>query len=85
MSNTPPLLQCQGFRRYGGAFTLGPVNWVQCTNIAVVNLTFTQSDEPETTLPACMTCWEEALVNEQIQIIRAAPILDDADATGEEK
>ena len=50
--------RCEGYRRYGGAFTLGPVRWEQCKNDAAVTLTV----EQETTerMRACMECWNEA-------------------------
>lgn len=66
----PP--QCEGMRRYGGAFTLGPVRWVPCENPATVTLRVVQDGKAET-LPACQTCWEEAIDN-GIKITDAKPI-----------
>lgn len=56
--STEAKTRCEGWRRYGGAFTLGPVRWEQCKNDATVTLTV----EQETTerMPACMECWREA-------------------------
>lgn len=65
--------RCQGWRRHGGAFTLGPVTWHQCTNEGITMLTVLQEGE-EQTLPACQTCWQEALCNEAIMIIRIGPM-----------
>lgn len=56
----PPLPQCDGRRRYGGAFTLGPPRWEQCTNAATVLLTLEQDGETLTDSPACATCWAES-------------------------
>jgi hypothetical protein len=61
-------MQCEGYRRTGGAFTIGPVKWEQCPNDAVVKLTVLQdpNDEDSETavFPACLKCWKEALENE---------------------
>lgn len=65
-------MKCEGYRRYGGAFTLGPVKWVQCTNDAIVNITFVQ-DEKELTLPGCMECWQECIEN-KLNIKSVVPI-----------
>ena len=64
-------IQCEGWRRYGGVFTFGPVRWEQCKNDAVVMLTVIQ--EKRQTLPACMTCWEEC-ANNGMRILKAVPI-----------
>jgi hypothetical protein len=66
-------MQCEGWRRYGGAFTLGPVTWRQCANEAVVTLEFIQEGKPER-MPACMTCWDEATRAAGIQITSATPL-----------
>ena len=65
--------RCEGWRRHGGVWTFGPVKWEQCTNEAEVMLTVKQEGKKET-LPACKTCWQEAIDNEGIEIISAAPI-----------
>ncbi len=65
-------MQCEGWRRYGGAFTLGPVTWRQCTNEAIVTLTVTQDGKTEQ-LPACLECWNEAVEN-NITISAAIPV-----------
>lgn len=63
--------RCQGYRRYGGMFTLGPVKWVQCENDAVVILEVSQ--ESVEAFPACMDCWSEA-IERKISILSARPI-----------
>ncbi len=65
--------RCEGFRRYGGAFTLGPVRWEQCRETATVMLTVKQDGETQT-LPACPTCWEEARNTKGITVTDAKPI-----------
>jgi hypothetical protein len=64
--------RCEGYRRYGGAFSFGPVTWEQCTREAVVMLTIIQKGKEET-LPACVICWAECL-NNGIEIVKAYPI-----------
>jgi len=64
---------CEGWRRYGGAFTLGPVQWMQYQNEAVVIIKIKQQDR-ESSLPACMVCWQEGLDNKHIEIISVTPI-----------
>ena len=66
-------MQCQGWRRYGGVFTFGPVRWEQCKNEAVVNLTVKQKKIE--ILPACLTCWDEC-ISTGIKIIKAEPIME---------
>jgi len=63
--------RCEGWRRRGGTFTLGPVTWEQCDNNAIVNLTVVQ--EKEETLPACKVCWQEA-IDKGITIKSAIPL-----------
>lgn len=65
--------RCEGFRRYGGAFTLGPVKWEQCKNDATVMLKLAQDNEPAKDFPACNECWQEALEN-KITILKSSPI-----------
>lgn len=68
-------LRCEGYRRRGGAFTLGPVPWEQCTNDAIVTITAYQKEEPtEYTGPFCMTCWKEALGNPDIKVLKVVPL-----------
>ena len=52
-------MRCEGYRRTGGAFTLGPVKWEQCKNDAVVMMEFKHDGEVQT-LPACRECLGEA-------------------------
>lgn len=65
-------IRCEGWRRYGGAFTLGPVTWKQCEEAAIVQLKFRQDGKVDT-LPACQTCWDECIEND-IKIIKATPL-----------
>jgi len=64
--------RCEGWRRSGGAFTFGPVVWKQCEEAAVVFLTVTQNDQNQS-LPACLTCWQEAIDN-NISVLEAKPL-----------
>jgi hypothetical protein len=65
-------MRCEGWHRYGGAFSFGPVKWVQCENEAVVEL-LVEQDGKEKLWPACLTCWKEAVAN-KMKIIQAFPI-----------
>lgn len=68
-------LRCEGYRRYGGFMTLGsPTSWEQCKETATVLLKVKQKDGTKT-LPACQTCWNEALQTKGIKIIAAKPII----------
>ncbi len=69
---TKKATRCEGFRRYGGAFTLGPVHWEQCKANGIVTLKFKDGSKVKT-LPACQECWNDCLENE-IEIIEARPI-----------
>lgn len=64
-------IQCEGWRRYGGAFTFGTPVWKQCTNDAIVVLTSQQ--EKTEYMPACLECWEEAK-EKGMQILKTEPI-----------
>jgi len=66
-------IQCEGYRRRGGVFTLGPVSWSQCSNQATVQLTVTQERQTKT-FPACEVCWKEALHSSAIKIKKAVPV-----------
>lgn len=74
MSNKTNKVQCEGYRRYGGAFTLGPVKWVQCEENATVTLTAVQNSEVKK-LQICIACWKEAIEND-VAIIDAVPMGD---------
>lgn len=63
--------RCEGWRRFGGAFTLGPVRWEQCKETGTVMLKTNQGGAV-TTLPACPKCWAEAVENKIV--IEATPI-----------
>lgn len=66
--------RCEGWRRHGGAFTLGPVTWTQCKNQGIVTLKFQDADSGKVkTLPACRECWTECLAT-GVKIIEARPI-----------
>jgi hypothetical protein len=69
---TPRATRCEGYRRYGGAFTLGPVRWEQCPENAIVTLTVEQPGG-SAVFPACAICWKEA-VEKKIKILKAQPI-----------
>jgi len=62
-------LKCQGYRRRGGAFTLGPVEWEQCDDVPEVMLTI-EGKEP---MPACKTCWKECIEN-NLKITKVEPL-----------
>ena len=49
--------QCKGFRRFGGAFTMGAPTWVQCEETGIVMLKI----EGEDKMPACEKCWIETI------------------------
>lgn len=68
------MTRCEGYVRKGGAFTLGPVTWHQCTNEAIVSITFNQNQEGKTTLPACAECWERCREAPNIEIFDVQPI-----------
>ena len=63
--------RCEGYRRCGGAFTLGPVRWEQCKNTAITILKVKQ--EKIETIPSCLECWGEARTN-GIKILSAEPL-----------
>lgn len=64
---------CEGYRRYGGAFTLGPVRWEPCTEPAVVKLRLTQDGKAKVCY-ACKVCWDECKSTPGITIFVAEPI-----------
>lgn len=65
----PP--RCEGYRRNGGAFTLGPVKWERCSNPAVVLLDVRNPDGSVVTAsPACQVCWDEAKSYKGMEIIK---------------
>jgi hypothetical protein len=66
--------RCEGWRRHGGAFTLGPVTWKQCEAQGIVTLKFKDPESGKVrTLPACKECWAECLAT-GVTIIEARPI-----------
>lgn len=68
--------QCEGWRRIGGAFTLGPVHWKQCNRDASVMLTVKQDGKTET-LPSCVICWNEAM-EKGIPVLKVTPLSKEA-------
>lgn len=66
-------LQCQGWRRTGGAFSLGPVTWNQCEEIPAVMLIVKGQTEP---MAACGICWNEC-IETGVEILTATPIKKD--------
>ena len=66
---------CGGQRRYGGAFSLGPVRWEACREKPIVLLTFKQDGKTDT-LPACSKCWAECIEN-GITITKAVPLVEE--------
>lgn len=75
-------MRCEGWRRYGGAFTLGPVKWEQCKEDAIVMLKVKQEKTEE--LPACLHCWNEGK-EKGITILSAEPIPEDRRDDGFER
>lgn len=69
-------MRCEGWRRYGGAFSFGPPVWRQCENEAIVVLTVEQEKIEE--LPACLECWNEARERD-IKIWRAEPLRENSE------
>lgn len=65
-------MRCEGWRRYGGMMTFGPVEWKQCENEGVVMIKF-ERDGKEQTLPACMECWQEC-IDTKVHILEVIPI-----------
>ena len=66
--------RCEGYRRIGGAFTLGPPKWEQCKADATVKLTLVQ-DSQQQVMPACHTCWNEAIQGDKIRVLEVKPIV----------
>lgn len=67
-------MRCEGYRRNGGAFSLGPVTWLQCENEATVTLKIVQDEKTEE-FPACKTCWNECIENsDKIEIKEVKPL-----------
>lgn len=71
-------MRCEGMTRHGGAFTLGPVRWVQCENEAIVLLKIRQERngkfEEKHNMPTCLGCWLEGRETDAIEILEAIPI-----------
>lgn len=65
-------MRCEGWRRNGGAFTLGPIRWSQCKNEATVMIEVVQDGKTECQ-PGCNTCWQEC-IDRGIQINSVVPI-----------
>jgi hypothetical protein len=68
-------VRCQGWRRDGGAFTFGPVRWAQCREEAVVELEVRNYGQAKfKKLPACLTCWKEALKTDGMEVKKVRPL-----------
>lgn len=67
-------IQCEGWRRYGGAFTFGPVKWEQCRENATVMVTIKQGAEDVKTLPACDHCLRECQTTTGIKVKKVEAI-----------
>ena len=67
-------MRCEGWRRSGGAFSLGPIEWSQCENDGTVMLKLDQGGEISE-LPACQHCWTECLETDGIEVLEARPLL----------
>lgn len=65
-------IRCAGYRRYGGAFTLGPVRWEQCKENATVMLKIEQDGKVDD-LPGCQECWKEAQ-EKRLRILEVTPL-----------
>lgn len=61
---------CCGQRRYGGAFTLGPVRWEKCPETPTVELQI-----GDDWLPSCRHCWQECIEN-NVDIKGSRPIAE---------
>lgn len=68
-------MRCEGWRRNGGAFTLGPVKWEQCKNDAIAIIKVVQDGKAED-FPACSICWKEC-IDKGIEIKGAQPVVAD--------
>lgn len=71
-------MRCQGYVRDGGVFTFGPVEWKICKKKGIVMIKTIQEGR-ETTLPACMDCWQRCIDSEKIEIIEVFPIKEEGD------
>lgn len=69
-------IRCDGWRRHGGAFTIGRPVWSQCENDATVLLTIEQEGKVLTDSPACAECWAEG-IERGIKQLSAKPITKD--------
>ena len=67
-------MKCEGYRKKGGLMAFGPVKWVRCKKSAIVLLTGTQGKNKKFKIPACITCWDEALSHEGIKILSTKPL-----------
>jgi len=66
-------MRCEGWRRHGGIFTLGPVEWEQCSSEAVMLLTVVQAGKITEDLPSCEACRQECQ-DRGIDILSTKPI-----------
>tara|TARA_Y100000310_G_scaffold56232_1_gene51603 strand:+ start:31532 stop:31816 length:285 start_codon:yes stop_codon:yes gene_type:complete len=70
-------LKCNGYRRYGGAFTLGNPEWEKCRETPTVMI---KVKNVKKAMPACPHCWQELLDSDDDaqEIESVEPIIDDA-------
>lgn len=68
-----PRVQCEGYRRYGGAFCLGPVTWERCKLDATRILEVKQGGKGLSKFPVCEECLQECLRTEGIEVVSITP------------
>lgn len=64
-------LKCEGWRREGGAFTLGRPIWTQCKNDPIVMLKVKGNDKY---MPSCSDCWQETIDDKDQHPIKSKPM-----------
>jgi len=70
--------RCQGWRRYGGVFTIGIPVWEQCKEVGTVMIKF-KDEKGVRQLPACPHCWKETMKQEGLKILSVTPILPETE------
>lgn len=68
------LKECGGMRRYGGAFSFGPVQWVKCDQKPTVVIQIKQEEGLVENVPACTQCWKEC-IDKKMNILKVEPII----------
>lgn len=64
--------RCDGWHRRGGAFTMGPVTWSQCSKVPDFHLRIDQGDGVEH-FYCCVECFETS-VDGKITVIEKVPM-----------